>query len=68
MAASSIQNPAAATEPKVAKKKKAKVARTESPAPSASVVTPSEKAGSVAPQDANGDDANEPAYLRELAK
>ncbi|EPE05307.1 hypothetical protein F503_03912 [Ophiostoma piceae UAMH 11346] len=68
MAASSIQNPAAATEPKVAKKKKAKVARTESPAPSASAAAPSEKAVSVAPQDANGDDSNEPAYLRELSK
>lgn len=64
MAASSIQNPAAA-EPKIAKKKKAKVARTESPAPSASAVA-SDKATSVAPQDAV--DESEPAYLRELSK
>ncbi|ERS99285.1 hypothetical protein HMPREF1624_04484 [Sporothrix schenckii ATCC 58251] len=64
MAASAVQNPAAPTDAKSAKKKKAKASRTESPAPTAS----SEKAVSVAPNDANGDDSGEPAYLRELSK
>lgn len=63
MAASAVQNPAAPVDSKSAKKKKSKAGRTESPAPTAS----SEKAVSVAPNDANGDDS-EPAYLRELSK
>ncbi|OAA60935.1 hypothetical protein SPI_04959 [Niveomyces insectorum RCEF 264] len=65
MAAPSIQNPAASVESKSAKKKKAKAAeRTASPAPGLS----SEKASSVAANEANGDDGGEPPYLRELAK
>lgn len=63
MAASAVQNPAAPADSKSAKKKKAKAGRTESPAPAAS-----EKAVSVAPNEANGDDSGEPAYLRELSK
>ncbi len=65
MAASSVQNPVAPVESKSGKKKKGKAAgRTESPAPAAA----SEKTVSVAPNDANGDDAGEPVYLRELSK
>ncbi|KAL1896821.1 hypothetical protein Sste5346_004454 [Sporothrix stenoceras] len=64
MAASAVQNPAAPVDSKSAKKKKVKAGRTESPAPAAS----SEKAVSVAPNDANGDDSGEPGYLRELSK
>ncbi|CAK7228762.1 hypothetical protein SBRCBS47491_007016 [Sporothrix bragantina] len=64
MAASAVQNPAASVDAKAGKKKKAKAGRTESPAPTA----PSEKAASVAPNDANGDDSGEPLYLRELSK
>lgn len=60
MAASTVQNPpAAVAESKSQKKKKAKAERTESPAPAPA----SDKAVSVA--DANAD---EPAYLREIAK
>ncbi|CAK7202248.1 hypothetical protein SEUCBS139899_004970 [Sporothrix eucalyptigena] len=64
MAASSVQNPAAAVDAKAGKKKKVKAGRTESPAPTAA----SEKAASVAPNDANGEESGEPAYLRELSK
>lgn len=64
MAASSVQNPAAPADAKSAKKKKVKAGRTESPAPAAA----SEKAVSVAPNDASGDDSGEPGYLRELSK
>ncbi|EFX06081.1 hypothetical protein CMQ_4150 [Grosmannia clavigera kw1407] len=66
MAASSVQNPAAVTESKTSKKKKAKAERTESPAPTH--VATSEKDVSVSPADATGEELSEPAYLREIAK
>lgn len=66
MAASSVQNPAAITESKTSKKKKAKAERTDSPAPTPAAT--SEKDGSVNPTDANGEELSEPAYLREIAK
>ena len=61
MAASDIQNPPAPIESKSAKKKRAKVERTESPAPVAS--TP-ERAASVAP----GEEDSDNAYIRDLQK
>ncbi|CAK7266440.1 hypothetical protein SEPCBS119000_002030 [Sporothrix epigloea] len=64
MAASAIQNSVASVDTKVDRKKKVKARRTESPAPTA----PSERALSVAPADANGDDSSEPVYLRELSR
>jgi hypothetical protein len=60
MAASDIQNPPAPVESKAAKKKKAKVVRTESPAPVAS------SAGSVAAGEGLDDSDN--AYIRDLQK
>ncbi|KAI0901392.1 hypothetical protein F4806DRAFT_452112 [Annulohypoxylon nitens] len=61
----SVQNPPVQTESKSAKKKKAKVTRTDSPAPSALSVP--DKPASVAGQDGQ-DDASENAYIRELQK
>lgn len=60
MPSSAVQNPPAQIESKSAKKKKAKVERTESPAPSS---TAPDKAVSV-----SGDDASESPYVRELQK
>ncbi|KAL2024099.1 hypothetical protein VTK56DRAFT_9879 [Thermocarpiscus australiensis] len=62
MAASNVQNPPAPTESKSAKKKKAKVEGTESPAPAAS-----EKAASVAGNEIQ-DEYSDNTYIRELQK
>lgn len=60
MAASDIQNPPAPVESKSAKKKKAKLERTESPAPVAS------STASVAGGEEKNDEFN--PYIRELQK
>ena len=64
MASSTVQNPPAPVESKSARKKKAKVERTESPAPAAST---SEKAASVAGGE-NQDDLSESHFIREIQK
>ena len=64
MASPSVQNPPAPVESKSARKKKAKVERTESPAPAAST---SEKAASVAGGE-NQDDLSESHFIREIQK
>lgn len=61
MAAATVQNPPVLGESKSAKKKKAKLERTESPAPAS---TPAENPGSVA---GDGEDGENP-YIRELQK
>ena len=66
MAAAAVQNPPAQNESKAVKKKKTKVVRTESPAPTSSA-TP-ENAASVVDNDASHDDAGETPYVRELQK
>ncbi|KAI6550395.1 hypothetical protein MCOR03_009470 [Pyricularia oryzae] len=63
MAATAVQNPPVQAESKSAKKKKAKLERTESPAP-ASVGTPTEKPSSVA---GDGEDGENP-YIRDMQK
>lgn len=65
MPSTAVQNPSVQTESKSAKKKKAKVDRTESPAPSALSVP--EVSGSVTGQDGH-DESSENAYVRELQK
>jgi len=64
MAAPAVQNPSAPTESKSARKKRAKVDRTESPAPAAS--TP-EKTPSIPPNEGGSDEVESP-YVRELSK
>lgn len=65
MAPSTIQNPPVQTESKTSKKKKAKVGRTDSPAPVTAAT--SEKAASVAANGTAQDDGESP-YVRELQK
>ncbi|OTA99540.1 hypothetical protein M426DRAFT_67625 [Hypoxylon sp. CI-4A] len=65
MPSTAVQNPPVQTESKSAKKKKAKADRTESPAPSALSVA--EKPSSVAGQEGQDDNSDNP-YIRELQK
>ncbi|KAI1106357.1 hypothetical protein F4804DRAFT_301031 [Jackrogersella minutella] len=65
MASIAVQNPPVQADSKSAKKKKAKVDRTESPAPSALSIP--DKAISVTGQDGQ-DDSSESPYVRELQK